>query len=130
VVEVTIWILLKTAVSANIVPAQPEELFEMFERIKKGERVYDAFGRDVSAEVVEEIIALHEYDAMKIRMENRVCEFFDKLKKAREARPEDIVLAVAIARLYGLNVDKYTVLKTIWRKDPSLIPTPPRCLSK
>jgi hypothetical protein len=101
----------------------------MFEKIKKGERVYDAFGRDVSAEVVEEIIALHEYDAMKVYMERRVCEFFNELlKKKGDVKPEDIILAAAIARLYGINVDKFTVTNAIWSKDPSLIPTPPVCL--
>ena len=123
----TIWITLRTAVSVNIVPAQPEELFEMFERVKKGERVYDAFGRDVTAEVVDTIISWYEYDAGKMMLEKKVCEFLDKLKKAREARPEDIVLAAAIARFYRINVDALTVAKAIWRKDPSLIPTPPVC---
>ncbi len=124
----TIWITLRTAVSVNIVPAQQEEIYEMFEKVKRGERVYDAFGRDVSAEVVETFISWYEYYAGKMMLEGKVCEFFNKLKEG--AKPEDIVLATAIARLYGIKVDKYTVLKAIWRKDPSLIPTPPRCLSK
>ena len=122
----TIWVLVKTAVSANLHPVQPEELFEMFERIKKGERVYDALGRDVTYEVVEEMVALHEYDATKVWLEGKVCEFFEKIKA--RAKPEDVVLAAAIARLYKLNVDIATVTKAIWARDPSLIPTPPKCL--
>jgi hypothetical protein len=125
--RMTIWITLRTAVSANVVPAQYEDIIEMFEKVKRGERVYDAFNRDVTFDVVEEMITLSEYNAMKIYMENKVCEFFGKLKG--EEAPEDMVLAAAIARLY-VNVDKYTVTKAIWNKDPSLIPTPPKCLSK
>jgi len=121
----TIWITLRTAVSVNIVPAQPEEIVEMFEEVKRGKRVYDAFGRDVTAEVVDTIVSWYEYDAGKMILEKKVCEFFNKLKG--DARPEDIVLATAIARFYRINVDALTVAKAIWNKDPSLIPTPPVC---
>jgi hypothetical protein len=127
VAELTIWATLRTAVSVNIVPASWEDILRMFEEVKEGKRVYDAFGRDVSFDVVEEIMARFEYDAMKIYMENKVCEFFGKLKGG-EARPEDIVLAAAIARLYKLNVDKYAVAKAIWIRNPNPIPTPPKCL--
>jgi hypothetical protein len=126
VVGVTIWITLKTAVSANLVPAQPEEIVEMFEKVKAGQRVYDAVGRDVSAEVVETVVDWHMYDAKNIYFANKVCQFFDKLKEDTTA--ENIILAATIARLYDLNVDKYTILKAIWNKDPSLIPVPPKCL--
>jgi hypothetical protein len=121
----TIWILLKTAVSANLVPAQQEEIYEMFEEIKKGKRVYDALGRDVTKEVIETFMSWFEYDAGKIILEKRVCEFFSKLKS--DPRPEDMVLAATIARFYGINIDGYTVAKAIWKKDPSLIPVPPVC---
>jgi len=123
--RMTIWVALRTAVSVNIVPAQPEEIVEMFEKVERGERVYDAFGRDVTAEVVDTIVSWYEYDAGKMILEKKVCEFFNKLKGG--ARPEDIVLATAIARLYGIKVDKFMVTKAIWSKDPSLIPTPPAC---
>jgi hypothetical protein len=119
----TIWITLRTAVSVNIAPAQPEEIVEMFEEVKRGKRVYDAFGRDVTAEVVDTIVSWYEYDAGKMILEKKVCEFFNKLKG--DAR--DIVLAAAIARFYRINVDALTVAKAIWNKDPSLIPTPPVC---
>jgi hypothetical protein len=124
----TIWITLRTAVSVNIVPAQPEEIVEMFEKIKRGERVYDAFGRDVSAEVVETVVDWHMYDAKNIYFAGKVCQFFNKLREDKNVKAEDIVLAAAIARLYDLNIDKYTILKAIWNRDPSLIPVPPKCL--
>jgi hypothetical protein len=67
---------------------------------------------------------------MKIYMERKVCEFFDKVKKMKgDVKPEDIVLATAIARLY-YNVDKFTIVKAIWSKDPSLIPTSPVCITR
>jgi hypothetical protein len=52
VVGLTIWVVLKTKVSANIVPAGPEEIYEMYQDIKKGKRVYDALGRDVTDKVI------------------------------------------------------------------------------
>ena len=119
----TIWVLLKTAVSANLVSAQPEEIAEMFEEVKRGKRVYDALGRDVTYEVVKHVMGWYEYDAGKIYLEKRVCEFFAKM-----AKPEDFIIAANISRLfYGLKVDAVTVTKAIWSKDPSLIPVPPIC---
>jgi hypothetical protein len=121
VVGVTIWILLETAMSANIAPAQPEEIAEMFfEKIVKGKRVYDSLGRDVAREVIETVMDWHHYDAMKIVLEHRVCDFFKKLSK-----PEDVLIATIIARYYGLKVDTETVFKSF--KNPGLIPIPPIC---
>jgi hypothetical protein len=117
----TIWITLKNAVSVNIVPAQPEEIADMFfEKIAKGERVYDSLGRDVTHEVIETVMDWHHYDAMEIILERRVCDFFKKLSK-----PEDVLIATIIARYYGLKVDTETVFKAF--KNPSLIPIPPIC---
>ena len=47
-----VWVTLKTKVSVNLVPAQPEDIVEMFFKVKKGERVI-SFGRDVTEEVIE-----------------------------------------------------------------------------
>ena len=48
-----VWVTLKTKVSVNLVPAQPEDIVEMFfDKVKKGERVI-SFGRDVTEEVIE-----------------------------------------------------------------------------
>jgi hypothetical protein len=47
-----VWVTLKTKVSVNLVPAQPEDIVEMFfDKVKKGERVI--FERDVTEEVIE-----------------------------------------------------------------------------
>jgi hypothetical protein len=109
-----------------MVPAQPEEIVEMFEKVKRGERVYDASGRDVMVDVVETVVDWHMYDAKNIYFEGKVCQFFDKLKE--DPKPENIVLAAAMARLYDLNADKYTVTKAILTRNPNLIPIPPKCL--